>query len=145
MRDPFQPKHLRSKRPPKGWIKARRVAAYQAPPRSRLRRFARFFMNPWLITFTLVFLLIGFLTVSYFWFEFSDVIDQRLLSGEIYTPSAGIYSAPKILKSGEHVTMMGLIDYLKSAGYVEKNNKADESRSRYSVIEGKLVVEAGAT
>src|SRR5215213_8170746 len=145
MRDPFQPKHMRSKRPPKGWVKERRVAAYQAPPQSRIRRFARFFINPWIITFSLVFILIGFLSLTYFWFEFSDRIDRRLLSGEIYTPSAGIYSAPKTLKSGEHVSMLELIDYLKSAGYIEKNNKADQSRSRYSVIEGKLVIEPGIT
>ena len=136
---------MRSKRPPKGWTGTRRVAAYQAPPASRFRRFARFFINPWIVTFSLVFILTGFLTFTYFWFEFSDRIDRRLLSGEIYTPSAGIYSAPKTLKSGERVTMLELIDYLKSAGYVEKNNKADESRSRYSVIEGKLVVEPGIT
>ncbi len=145
MRDPFKPKHMPSKRLPKGGKVVRRVAAYQAPPPTRFRRFARSFKNPWFITFTLVFLLIAFLSFTYFWFDFSDRIDRRLLSGEIYTPSAGIYSAPKTLKSGERVTQIELIEYLKSAGYIEKNNKADESRSRYSVIEGKLVIEPGIT
>ncbi|MEO6334226.1 MAG: PBP1A family penicillin-binding protein [Pyrinomonadaceae bacterium] len=136
---------MRSKLTPKGRAESRRVATYQAPPPSRLRRFAKFFINPWVVTFALVFTLIGFLSFTYFWFEFSDRIDRRLLSGEIYTPSAGIYSAPKTLKSGEHVTMLELIEYLKSAGYIEKNNKADQSRSRYSVIDGKLVIEPGIT
>src|SRR5688572_16746634 len=145
MPDPFQPKHMRSKRPPKGWIKARRVSAYQAPPPSRAGRLRRAIFNPWLVTFTLVFVLIGFLTFTYFWFDYSDQIDQHLLSGEIYTASAGIYSAPKLLKSGEKTSMQGLIDYLKSAGYVEKDGKADQSRSRYSIIEGKLVIEPGQT
>jgi penicillin-binding protein 1B len=145
MRDPFQPKNMRSKRPPKGWIKEGRVAAYKAPPASRFRRFLRFFINPWLVTFTLVFVLIGFLSFTYFWFEFSDQIDRRLLSGEIYTPSAGIYSAPKTLQTGEKTSQLELIDYLKSAGYIERNNKADESRSRYSIVEGNLVIEPGIT
>ena len=136
---------MRSRRPPKGWVKARRVTAYQAPPRSRFRRFLRFFINPWLVTFTLVFVLTGFLTFTYFWFEFSDRIDRSLLSGQFYTPSAGIYSAPKLLITGESTTMLGLIEYLKSAGYIEKNAKADESRSRYSVVEGKLIIEPGIT
>jgi hypothetical protein len=136
---------MRSKRPPKGWIKAGRVAAYKAPPASRFRRFLRFFINPWLVTFTLVFVLIGFLSFTYFWFEFSDQIDRRLLSGEIYTPSAGIYSAPKTLQTGEKTSQLELIDYLKSAGYIERNNKADESRSRYSIVEGNLVIEPGIT
>jgi penicillin-binding protein 1B len=145
MRDPFQPKHMRSRRPPKGWIKARRVSAYQAPEPSRLRRIRRLIFNPWLVTSTLVIVLIAFAGFTYFWFEFSDQIDRRLLSGEIYTASAGIYSAPKMLKTGEKTSMQGLIEYLKSAGYIEKDAKADQSRSRYSVIEGKLVIEPGQT
>ena len=145
MREPFQAKKNRSKLPPKGWVKARRVTAYQAPPPGRVRRIFRFFVNPWTITFALLVTLLGFLTFSYFWFEFSDQIDRRLLGEEVYTPSAGIYSAPKILKTGEKVSVLELIDYLKSAGYVEKNSKADESRSRYSMVEGKLVIEPGIT
>lgn len=145
MRDPFQPKSLRSKRPPKGWGAARRVSAYKAPPEGRFRRFLRFFVNPWFVTFSLVFLLIFFLTFTYFWFDYSDQIDRRLLGEQIFTPSAGIYSAPKILKDGERISMNGLIEYLKSAGYIEKNAKADQSRSRYSIVEGKLVIEPGVT
>ena len=41
--------------------------------------------------------------------------------------------------------MAELIDYLKSAGYIEKNNRADASRSRYWVDSGKLIVEPGMT
>ncbi|HEX6125247.1 MAG TPA: PBP1A family penicillin-binding protein [Pyrinomonadaceae bacterium] len=136
---------MRSRRPPKGWVNARRVSAYQAPAPSRSRRFLRFFINPWLVTFTLVFVLIGFLTFTYFWFEYSDQIDRRLLGEQIFTPSAGIYSAPKTLKVGERVSPTELIEYLKSAGYIEKNAKADESRSRYSFVEKKLVIEPGIT
>lgn len=138
-------KRTRSKQPPRGWIKARRVAAYKAPPRSRASRILRFLVNPWLITAILVLAVGGFLTLTYFWLEFSDRIDRRLLSGEVYTPSAGIYSAPKVLKRGEAASMPELIEYLKSAGYVEKNNRADVSRSRYSVDAGRLVIEPGAT
>ena len=145
MRGPFQTKTMRSRRPPKGWVDKRRVAAYKAPQASRTRRFLRFFVSPWFITAALVLTLSFFLTFTYFWFEFSDRIDRRLLSGQIYTPSAGIYSAPKLLKNGEHVSALELIDYLKSAGYIEKNNKADESRSRYFMVEGKLVIEPGVT
>src|SRR5215204_5056082 len=85
MRDPFQPKHMRSTLPPKGPKGRRRVvASYQAPRASRFRRFLRVFINPWFVTLSLVVLLTFFLTFTYFWFEFSDRIDRRLLSGEIY-------------------------------------------------------------
>lgn len=136
---------IKSKLPPRGWKKARRVSAFQAPPPSRFRRWIRFFVNPWTVSISLLAVLGIFLTLTYFWFDFSDRIDRRLLTGDVYTPSSGIYSAPKTLKKGEAVTMPGLIDYLKSAGYIEKNNRADASRSRYSVEEGKLIIEPGIT
>lgn len=135
----------RSKRPPKGWVKAKRVSAYQAPPPSRFRRLLRWIFNPWALAFALLLLLASFLTVSYFWIDYSDRIDRKLLSGEIFTPTAGIYSAPKTLRTGDEVSMLDLIEYLKSAGYIEKNNKADQSRSRYLVQDGRLIIEPGAT
>jgi penicillin-binding protein 1B len=38
-----------------------------------------------------------------------------------------------------------LIDYLKGAGYVERNNRADASRSRYTIDGTALVIEPGAS
>jgi penicillin-binding protein 1B len=138
-------KSTRSKTPPKGWMKKKRVSVYQAPPRSRFRRILRWIINPWTLVVSLLVLLGCFLTVTYFWFEYSDKIDRKLLSGEVFTPTAGIYSAPKILKAGDAASMADLIEYLKSAGYIEKNNKADLSRSRYSIQDGRLLIEPGMT
>ena len=138
-------KNTRSKMPPRGWKRERRVSAYQAPPKSRFRRGLSWVFNLWTGTAALIVILVCALTISYFWFEYSDRIDRRLLSGEIFTPTAGIYSAPKTLKKGDPITLQELIDYLKSAGYIEKNNKADRSRSRYSVQDGKLLIEPGMT
>ena len=123
-------KSTRSKTPPKSWVKARRKASsYQAPPASRFRRLLRLLFNGWTISASLLILLCVFLTLTYYWFEFSSRIDQKLLSGEVFTASAGIYSAPKTLKTGESLTIPELVDYLKSAGYIERNNQADASRS----------------
>lgn len=101
--------------------------------------------NLWTLSFALLFLLAAFLVTSYFWIDYSDKIDRKLLSGEVFTPTAGIYSAPKMLRPGDAVSMLELIDYLKSAGYIEKNNKADQSRSRYMVQDGRLLIEPGVT
>ena len=90
-------------------------------------------------------LLVSGITLAYFWVDYSDRIDRKLLSGEIFTPTAGIYSAPKYLHAGDKASLADLIDYLKSAGYIEKNNKADQSRSRYSVQEGRFLIEPGLT
>jgi len=135
----------RSKKPPKGWVKARRSHVYAAPQRSRFRKFLSLFLNRWTFIAALILLLCGFLGFTYFWFKFSDEIDRRLLSGEVFTASAGIYSAPKLLRKGETISAIDLIDYLKSAGYIEKNNKADASRSRYSMANGALLIEPGRT
>ena len=73
--------------------------------------------NRWTLGVTLLLLVTGFLTFTYFWFEFSDRIDRKLLSGEVFTPTAGIYSAPKTLRFDETISQQALIDYLKTAGY----------------------------
>lgn len=145
MREHIEVKTVRSKRPPRGWKKIHRVSSYQAPPPSRFRRMFRRVVNPWTISLSLIVLVGAFLTLTYYWFEFSDRIDRRLLTGEVYTPSAGIYSAPKTLKAGESISISGLTDYLKSAGYIEKNSKADASRSRYAVDGDTLLIEPGIT
>ncbi|MBK7393056.1 MAG: PBP1A family penicillin-binding protein [Chloracidobacterium sp.] len=146
MQDNAPIKTARSKMPPKGWVKSRRPAsAYQAPPPSRFRRILRLIFNGWTISIALIMMLGVFLGLTYFWFEFSDRIDQKLLSGEVYTASAGIYSAPKTLKVGEATTISAMIDYLKSAGYIERNNQADASRSRYVVDGDVLGIEPGMT
>src|SRR5580765_4970563 len=94
----------RSKMPPRGWVNSRRGTVYKAPPPSRFRRLLRLIFNGWTISAALLIILGVFLTLTYFWFEFSDRIDQKLLGGEVYTASAGIYSAPKTLKDGEEIT-----------------------------------------
>ncbi|MFN6964935.1 MAG: transglycosylase domain-containing protein [Pyrinomonadaceae bacterium] len=121
------------------------VRAIPGPPPSRWQRIRRRLLNGWTISLAAGGLALAFLTLTYFWFEFSDRLDRTILSGEVYTPSAGIYSAPKTLRAGEPTTLNGLIEYLKSAGYVEKSNKADSSRSRYSIDGASLVIEPGAT
>ncbi len=145
MPDTIQTKTARSKTPPKGWVKAKRASSYRGPEPSRFRRMLGFLFNVYTLSIA-AFLLLGvFLTATYFWFEFSDRIDQKLLSGQVFTPSAGIYSAPKTLKVGESITSADLVEYLRSAGYIEKNDQADPSRSRYSATGDQLAIEPGFT
>ncbi len=131
--------------PPKGWVGARRGAVYQSPPASKFRRLLRLIFNGWTLAAVLISLLAVFLTLTYFWFEFSDRIDRKLLSGDVFTQSAGIYSAPKILRIDEPSTMTMLVEHLRSAGYIERNDRADRSRSRFWVENETLFVEPGST
>jgi len=138
-------KTSRSKLPPKAWLKSRRPASYQAPPPPRWKRVLRYIFNGWTISIAGLAALGMFLVLMYYWFEFSARIDQRLLSGEVYTASAGIYSAPKLLKVGEAASAAEIVDYLKTAGYIDRNAQADPSRSRFAIDGDVLGVEPGLT
>ncbi len=131
--------------PPKGWVKAKRVAAFHAPAPSRARRILRLLINGWTLSIAIILLFSAVAVLGYYWFDFSDQIDRKLMSGEVFTPSAGIYSAPKTLRVGEAFSRAELIDYLKAAGYIEKNVKADLSRSRFEITNEGLKIEPGIT
>ncbi len=126
-----------------------RVEDAKIPPKkSFVRRFFsktfRLIFNPITLCLFLLSLLGAGLTFAYFWTEYSEKVD-RLLRGEVFTQNAGVYSAPKNLKVGEKITAENLVDYLNSAGYVEKSQQADNSRSRYQLSENTIEIEPGET
>lgn len=147
MPDPFYKRSSRSKLPPKGWVKKRRPGAvsFRAEPLPWYKRLLGAVFNRWTFAISGFLAVVGFLTFTYFWFEYSDRIDRRLLSGEVFTPTAGIYSSPKNLRKGEAMSSLDLVEYLKTAGYIEKNNKADAARSRYSFVGNEMLIEPGET
>ncbi|MEZ5345155.1 MAG: PBP1A family penicillin-binding protein [Pyrinomonadaceae bacterium] len=115
-----------------------------APKKSLFRRILRLIFNPLTAAVSGLILLAVFLVGTYFWFEFSQKIDL-LLSGEVFTRTAGIYSGPKTLRKGEKLSPDELVTYLKAAGYVEKNRKADETRSRFVINGNTVEIEPGNT
>ncbi len=123
---------------------ARPVKSFQQPKPGWVRRILRLIFNPITISLSLLLILGVFFTLTYFWFEFSDKVDL-LLRGEVFTSTAGVYSAPKILRSSENLSQEDLVDYLKSAGYIEKNQQADAARSRYQVGDNSIEIEPGKT
>jgi penicillin-binding protein 1B len=126
-------------------IAAPTVAAYKAHKRGIFRRLLRLIFNPVTLGLFLFSLVGAFLAGTYFWFEYSERVDG-LLRGDVFTRSAGVYSAPKTLKVGEGMSPDSLAIYLKSAGYIEKNSQADPARSRYAVGEGNVIdIEPGDT
>jgi penicillin-binding protein 1B len=120
----------------------RRIVAYADPSRTfwqRLRR--RLFSAP--IIIPLVFLgsiVIGVLV--YYWTVFSGRIDN-LLTGEVFTRSAGIYAAPMQLHVGETLSQDEMVAYLKRAGYVDKGGPGESSRSHYAVRQSAIDIEPG--
>src|SRR5215210_906363 len=123
-----------------------RVVKYEEPPKGFFRRWARRIFRPPVIIALVFLTTITIGVLGYYWFVFSARID-RLLNGEVFTRSAGIYAAPKELRVGENITADELIAYLKRAGYVEKAQQADSARGRYAVDGASVDVEPskGAT
>ncbi len=126
-----------------------KVEDAKTPPKKNIFRriFGRAFrliFNPITLLLTVLLILGAGLTFGYFWQEYSEKVDS-LLRGEVFTKNAGVYSAPKLLKDKETITPEDLLSYLKSAGYIEKTSKADDSRSRYEKNENTIQIEPGET
>ncbi|MBV9958434.1 MAG: PBP1A family penicillin-binding protein [Acidobacteria bacterium] len=117
-----------------------RVVKYEEPEPGFFRRWRRRIFRPWVVI-TLAFLTTVTIGIfGYYWVVFSERID-RLLNGEVFTRSAGIYAAPKTLHVGESLTIDELISYLKSAGYVEKTQQAETARGRYALEGTNVTIE----
>lgn len=79
----------------------------------------------------------------YYWMAFSARIDN-LLRGDVFTRSAGIYAAPKMIRVGQVISEDDLVTYLKGSGYVERNQQADSARGRYAISGSMVDIEPGA-
>ena len=85
--------------PPVGKRGKPRVLKYAAPDESFMRHWARRIFRPPVIVALVVLTTFTVGIFSYYYWVFSARID-RLISGEIYTRSAGIYTAPRELRVG---------------------------------------------
>jgi penicillin-binding protein 1B len=117
-----------------------RIVKYEEPPTGFFRRWARRIFRPPVIIALVFLTTVTIGVLGYYWWVFSGRID-RLLNGEVFTRSAGIYAAPKELRVGENISVDDLVAYLKRAGYVEKTQQADSSRGRYSLSGASVDVE----
>jgi penicillin-binding protein 1B len=113
------------------------VIRYEVPKRSFGRRLLRFLTRPYVAIPAVLVIVLCATVLIYYWMVFSARIDN-LLKGEVFTRSAGIYAAPKQIRSGQNISTQDLIEYLKRAAYVEQGQQADSARGRY-VIEGSTV------
>ncbi len=117
----------------------------EAPRRGLIRRMFGLVFNRFTAMASVIVAILALIIGGYYWVDFSHRIDERLLSGEVFTTNAGIYSAPKTIRSGQSLSRDGLISYLKSSGAVRKTDKADASRSRFSSDSSTVTIEPGAT
>lgn len=109
-----------------------RIVRYSEPEPGFFRRWTRRIFRPPVIIAFVFFSTVAIGLLGYYWWVFSGRIDN-LLNGEVYTRSAGIYAAPRELRTGENLSVDDLVSYLKRASYVEKTAQAEASRGRYKV------------
>src|SRR5499427_9320334 len=122
---------------------APRVIRYEEPKRSFVWRFLRFFLRPYIIIPALLVAGLTIAVLSYYWVIFSGRIDN-FLRGDVFTRSAGIYAGPKPIRVGQAISEDDLIAYLKRAGYVERNQQAENTRGRYSMNAQTVDIDPGA-
>src|SRR6476661_9247910 len=99
---------------PSRTMREQRMVSYLQPRQSFWRRLLRKLLSPYVVI-PVVFvsaIVIGILV--YYWTVFSARIDN-LLKGEVYTRSAGIYAAPKLLHVGQAISQDQLLDLLKGS------------------------------
>ena len=120
-----------------------RVIHYEEPKAPFFRRLLRALFKPYIILPVLVLTAFGVGFLIYYWLIFSVRIDY-LLKKEVFTRSAGIYAAPKQIRTGEAISQDDLIGYLKRAGYVERGQQGESARGRYVRTDSSIEIDPGA-
>lgn len=120
-----------------------RVVRYEEPQTGFFRRLLRFLFRPYFVIPVVLVAVVAVTVLAYYWVVFSARIDN-LLRGEVFTRSAGIYAAPKLIRTGQNISEEDLLAYLKRAGYVDRNQQADSARGRYSASGSTLEIDPGA-
>lgn len=118
----------------------RRIVKHEQQPAGIVRRMSRAVFSPPVLIASglLVALTVG--VFGYYYSVFSERID-RMLRGEVFTRSAGIYAQPKMLHTGDTMTADALVARLKRIGYVDQDQQADQSRGRYAVTDAGVEIE----
>jgi penicillin-binding protein 1B len=117
-----------------------RVVTFEEPPEGFWRRWRRRLIRPATVIPIVALTVLFVVVLGYYYSVFSQRID-RLLRGEVFTRSAGIYAAPKQLRAGDNFSIDDLVARMKRAGYVEKAQQADTVRGRYSLDGASLEIE----
>jgi len=109
-----------------------RVVRFEQPHESFRRRWLRRLTRPLLVIPVIIVTVAAIAALVYYYSVFSQRID-RLLRGEVFTRSAGIYAAPRQLRVGDNVSIDDTVAKLRRADYVDKAQQADTARGRFRV------------
>jgi penicillin-binding protein 1B len=128
--------------PPAPRKRGARVIRYEEPEEGFFRRWRRRIFRPPLVIALVILTTFTIGVLGYYYYIFSERVD-RLISGEIFTRSAGLYTAPKELRVGVGLSADELVKRLQRAGYVERAAQADDARGRYALNGAGVEIEPG--
>src|ERR1051325_1463341 len=111
-------------------------------PRFRRKSLWRRVVTPRRIAVLGILSVLGLGVFSYFYYKYSHVIEAKL-NGDVLIRTSGIYAHPRLIKTGEPVSLAEVRRFLDTAGYVEANKGGDENRGHYAVTGQTLTVEPG--
>ena len=103
--------------------------------RTRLLRF--------LLVFSLVASAAALVTLAYFYTSYLKIVDERLASGYL-TSRAGIYAAPRVLRTGQAISRERLVEALRRAGYIDAE-ASDVWSGRFFVESQSVVIHSRRT
>jgi len=115
-------------------------------PRNRVsenHRVTSFFSDPLVRAAALVFvvLAISFTAVfSYYYVKFGRIIDARF-KGPVFSNSAKIYATPKVVRTGERMSIQEIAAELRRAGYSEKQGQSP--MGSYRLLKGGIEITPG--
>jgi penicillin-binding protein 1B len=81
---------------------------------------------------------------TYYYIKYSLIIDAKL-NGDVLIRTSGIYANPRVIRTGQNLSLSEVRQMLDAAGYVEAGKGGDTSRGRYSITGTTLGVEPGQT
>ena len=128
--------------PPTGRKRGARIVKFEAPPESFRHRWQRRLLRPAVIIPVVIVTTFTVVVLGYYYYVFSQRID-KLLRGEVFTRSAGIYAAPKEIRVGDGLSVEDLVERLKRVNYVERSQEADKARGRYTTNGAVVDIEPG--
>lgn len=108
------------------------VNARRARKRRRVFRFALFL--------TLALAVSAIVSGLYFYNHYSKIVDARLAAG--LTSRAGIYAAPRVLRVSASVTRERLVEILRRADYVEREEMSDAWNGSFTVRDDVIEIHA---
>jgi penicillin-binding protein 1B len=111
-------------------------------PRFRRKSLWRRVVTPRRIAVLGILSITGLGLFTYFYFKYSRLIEDKL-RGEVTIRQSGIYAQPRLIKTGQSVSLTELRGYLDTIGYVAASQRGDERRGRYTVNGQTLTIEPG--